>query len=213
MPWTAPPLPTGLSDRLALIIEGLCRALGAHATKERSAAPLMHLAWVRLRRLSARFAALVAAIRAGRLVPARAARRRTDTAPATSPLPDFPQEYALPRGFGWLLRLAPGTAVFGSQVQHWLEDPELTSLLAEAPQAGRTLRPLCRMLGIRPPPALRAPRREPPASSIPASGRSADPGGRPPDAPSWPLQPPRPAGVRSPVEAGADPPLARPAPA
>jgi transposase len=70
-PWTEPALPTGLSDHLALIIEGLCRALGVHAARERSAAPLMHLAWVRLRRLSARFAALVAAIRAGRLVATR----------------------------------------------------------------------------------------------------------------------------------------------
>jgi hypothetical protein len=204
----APAAPIGLSDRLALIIQGLCRALGAHAAKELSSAPLMHLAWVRLRRLSARFAVLAAAVRAGRLAPARAARPGVGPRPAR-PLPEFPPEYILPRGFGWLLRLAPETAAFGGQVEHFLADPELASLLAETPQAGRILRPLCRMLGIRPPPALRLPRRERPASSVPTavSDRPADPGGSGPR-PGSPPEVARPAAPWSADLAGADPPLA-----
>jgi hypothetical protein len=209
--WIAPQPALGLSDRLALIVGGLCRALAAHAGKDHSAAPLVLLAWTRLRRLSARFASLAAAGRVGRLAPASVAPRRADPA-ALFPLPDLPQPYRLPRGFGWLLRLAPETAAYGGQVEHWLADPELAAVLAKAPQAGRILRPLCRMLGVRPGPALCKPRLEAKASSVaPAvSGRRpAVPGG--PDA-VWSAEPPRPAGARS-ILAGADPPLGRPAPA
>jgi hypothetical protein len=214
------------------MIEGLCGALAARGAKDRSAAPLIVLAWARLRRLSVRFALLAAAVRDGRLAAASAARRRADPPPALPPrgmppaspaeawpapprLPALPPPHRLPRGFGWLLRLAPEAAAYGGQVEHLLADPEMAALLAAAPQAGRILRPLCRMLAIRPGPALRAARREPPASSAaPAgSGRPAVSGGLPPDAASSFPERPRPTRVRSPIGAGADPPLALPAPA
>ena len=64
---TAPPLPTGLSDRLALIIAGLRGVLAAHMAKDRSAVEVLFLAWTRLGRLASRFEALVTAVRGGRL--------------------------------------------------------------------------------------------------------------------------------------------------
>ena len=53
----------------------------------------------------------------------------------------------MPRRFGWLVRAAAWrAAVYGGQLQAVLEQPEMVELLKAAPQAGRILRPLCRML-------------------------------------------------------------------
>jgi len=53
----------------------------------------------------------------------------------------------LPCRFGWLVRAAAWrAAVYGGQLQAVLEQPEMVELLKAAPQAGRILRPLCRML-------------------------------------------------------------------
>ncbi|MBV8522749.1 MAG: hypothetical protein JOY71_11620 [Acetobacteraceae bacterium] len=131
--------------------------------KERSAVPLLFLAWTRLGRLASRFDALVAAVRAGRL-PAGPESRAQSAADLELPrLEGLPQPFRLPGRFGWLVRLVPGAAVYGSQMQHVLADPEMAALLA-APQAGRMLRPLCRMLAIRLGPELRRTRREGSAS-------------------------------------------------
>jgi hypothetical protein len=213
VPWTPPPLPTGLADRLALILEGLCQALAAHAVKDRSTVPLIVLAWTRLRRLSVRFARLAAAVRAGRLASAPAPRRPPAApAPALPRLPALPQPYRLPRGFGWLLRLVPDAAVHRGQIEHWLAEPELAALLGEAPRAGRILRALCGMLGIRPGPALRA---RCASAILPAApARQAALGPRFPDAPlgssprAGSSEPERPTGIGSTAEAGAGPPLA-----
>src|SRR5438309_2869845 len=112
--------PTGLSHRLALIIAGLCEALAARMAKDRTAVPLLFLAWTRLRRLTARFEAVVADLRAGRVRAAPAARDRAQALPQMPGLPSFPQPYRLPRGFGWLPRLAPEAAAFAGQVEHLL---------------------------------------------------------------------------------------------
>ena len=75
MSLTAPRAALGLSYRLALVIDGLCRAVGVRSAEDRSipAVVLNYLAWVRLRRLAVRFAALMAAVRADRLAAARPA--------------------------------------------------------------------------------------------------------------------------------------------
>ena len=53
----------------------------------------------------------------------------------------------LPCRFGWLVRAAAWrAAVYGGQLQLVLEQPEMVELLKASPQAGRILRPLCRML-------------------------------------------------------------------
>ena len=134
MPWTPPPLPTSLPERLALIIEKLCEAVAARGVKAGSATPLIVLAWTRLRRLSLRFAALAAAVRDGRLAAARTARGRADPRPARARR--APQAHRLPSGFGWLIRLVPEAPAYRSLVQHWLEEPELATLLARG-AAGR----------------------------------------------------------------------------
>jgi len=57
----------------------------------------------------------------------------------------------LPCRFGWLVRAAAWrAAVYGGQLQLVLEQPEMVELLKASPQAGRILRPLCRMLLVDP---------------------------------------------------------------
>ena len=206
MPAVAPPPPPVLPDQLALIIEGLRRVVAERAVEryragDRAATLLLNLVYARLGRLFQRFALLVAAFKAGRLPAAPASRRRADPDSRSSPGSSrgassraSPEKLRLPGGFGWLLRLVPGhwTTGYGAQLQHWLADPEVVALLKEAPQAGRILRPLLRMLRIELPPVLRLPRRErraaPPASpavpdalppdAAPASPRAPSPGAR-----------------------------------
>jgi hypothetical protein len=163
-------IPPAAADRFALLIEGLCQAVAASCGRG-LAGPLILLIWTRLRRLGARFAAL-------------AARQRTDKPPpARRPRPAAPRPRAprLPRGFAWLVRLVPEAAVRGSQLRHLLTEPEMAALIAAAPQAGRLLRPLCRMLGVDPPPALRLPRRPGAAPAAPAPASPAQvPSAQPP---------------------------------
>jgi hypothetical protein len=190
----APPLPTALPDRLAQIIEGLRAAVAGRGPKAGAAAPLIVLVWTRLRRLSERFVALAAAVQAGRLSASHAARPRADpVAPSPPRALALSPPARLPGGVGWLLRLVPEAVGARSQLEFWLADPELASLLKEAPQAGRILRPLCRMLGIPLGPELRLPRRRrraSPTPAVPAITAPAVPDGPPPDmAPASPREP------------------------
>jgi len=93
------------------------------------------------------------------------------------------------------------TAQVAGLLEILIARPQMAGLLAACPQAGRILRPLCRMLGIRPfPPALRrepVPRQSsPPASGvIPTIGLAARV-----QAPSLPSPvPPLPTSVFSPI--------------
>jgi hypothetical protein len=55
----------------------------------------------------------------------------------------------LPRRFAWLVRLVGYQAAgYGCQLRVILEQPEMVELLQASPQAGRILRPLCRMLAV-----------------------------------------------------------------
>ena len=168
--------------RFAGIVDLLCRTVAARIAGGRLAGPLIVLIGSRLRRLGARFAALAARHEAGKLRPARS-RPRPPRPPAVPPRPPQP----LPRGHAWLVRLVPESAAAASQLQYLLAEPEMAALFAAAPQAGRILRPLCRMLGVRPPAALRLP---PPASRPTTPRRAA--GGLPPSSPAPPEPPPRP---------------------
>jgi hypothetical protein len=171
------PAPSGPADRFALVIAGLCRAIAARSAWHRLATPLLVLVWSRLGRTAARFAALAARVRAGTPSPSTAACRSG---------PSGPPPQRLPGNFAWLLRFVPEAAASASQLQHLLADPDMAALLAAAPQAGRLLRPLCRMLGVHPPPGIgkpRAPRPTPPPRPAAAE--------KPPPAASAPA-PPRP---------------------
>ena len=167
-----------LSDRLAPIIAGLCRAVASQAVAHRALAPLLVLVWSRLRRMAARFACLAGRADAGAL-PSRGVPRPR----ASGPRPSGSRERlppGLPGGFAWLVRLVPEAACYGGQLQHLLSDPAVAALLAATPHAGRVLRPLCRMLGVAPGPALtpsvareRAPAPGSPARGSPGRGRDA----------------------------------------
>ena len=160
IPFVTYVLPTPV-ERFAFIIEALCQAAAARSARRWIAVAIANLIWLRLRRTGARFAKLAARVRAGELPAAartsasgasaqsaesraeRQAKRRKSDDPADR------LAKRLPRGFAWLLRLVPEAAVYGSQLNHLLSDPEMVALLQAAPQMGRLLRPLCQMLGIR----------------------------------------------------------------
>ncbi len=144
-----PLLFTPLAHWLTLIVAGLQKAAAARAGRDHAVAPLVTLLWTRLARLTARFDALVARLTAGRSPAGRpAAPARPRTRPARkAPAPGL----RLPRGQAWLIRLLPGEAAsYGCQLQALLADPQMAALLAAAPEAGRILRPLCRLLAITP---------------------------------------------------------------
>ncbi len=197
----APPdfSPPDLSQRLALIIEALRRIIAARAGRDRAAVPIVLLVWPYLHRLAARFEALARRVRAGGRVVATPRTRPASLAPP-SPAPHSLAPRCRPprppRGLAWLIRLAPDAAQLGGQLRHLLADPELASLLAAAPQAGRILRPLCRMLGILPGPDLpaalfrpRGPRRSPAPPLPSAASPVPKPSTAPSPAPQWPIPP------------------------
>ncbi len=129
-----------------MIVQALRAAIAAHAARDRTVVALAWLVWPYLNRLAARFTALTLRVQAGRGV---AAPTSTTTRLRAAPEVARLRPPGLPQGFAWLARLAPSILPLRSQVCHLLGDPELAALLAAAPGAGRILRPLCRMLGIK----------------------------------------------------------------
>jgi hypothetical protein len=146
---TPPPCPP--AERFATLILWLSKAVMAQ-TGWGMSLQLITLVIGRLRRIKQRFAELAAGVAAGRYSPRRRAvppRKRPGQAP--------PQN-ELPQTFGWLLPLETQAVVYRAQLEHLLRDPEMAALLAAAPiPMGRALRPLCRMLGLVPPPILAPP--------------------------------------------------------
>ena len=188
------------AETFAGILADLCRAIAAAAVKNPLAAPLLLLLWPRLNRLARRFAGLAARVASG-----TAARRRS-AAPRPAAQRSRQPYRRLPRRFAWLPPLVPGAAAYGSQLQHLLTTPEMADILAAAPQAGRLLRPLCRMLGVRPPPALAPALAPPPRPARPRQPPSSRPAAVGPSATAPPADPPRAAPLRPPNACG--PPVA-----
>ncbi len=143
-----PSSPPTLSARFALILDGLCRAVAARMPRHPAAGTLL-LLWGLLRRAAARFASLAERVRTGAPPRRRGVSTRTQRPRQTRD--------RLPQGFAWLVRLLPDAAPYGGQLQHLLSEPEMSAMIAAAPQFGRMLRPLCRMLGVRPTAALLPP--------------------------------------------------------
>ena len=76
-------------------------------------------------------------------------------------LAKFRPASVLPRSFAWLHRMLPNSAstlasYLGSVVRH---HPEIQAFVADCPQAGRLLRPICKMAGVKPPDYLALPKR------------------------------------------------------
>ena len=126
---------------------------------------LVAISWCIQRRLK-RFERLMARVAAGRPAVTRRVSSRSGVAGDVGeedssgganhldPLPRGEGEvgrrrvFLVPRGFAWAVKMAQGTAVFGSQLQALLMEPEVVALLHRVPEAGAMLRPLCRMLAV-----------------------------------------------------------------
>ncbi len=171
------PLPP--AERLARIIDDVCKAAAARAPRGFLAIPILMLLWARLKRMSLRITRLAARAAAGTLrTPPRAAPRQplSRRPPATPPR-------RLPRRTGWLCQPVPAACAYASQLQHLLNEPDMRALLDAAPGIDRLLRPFCRMLGVArpklPPRSNQRPSQRPtrrpaaPRAAAPAAQRSA----------------------------------------
>jgi hypothetical protein len=166
------------AERFDRIMRSVGEALAAQHKEGRLFGPLLILTWTRLRQAGMKVLALAAAYAAGTLPwrprPPRRYRPRPQTPPQAAPAatPPAAEKPKLPSGFGWLIGRA--RVAFGrSQLSHLLADPDMQDMIAAIPQMAHHLRPVCRMLGVRPPPGLfpprRRPRRPPPETPAPES--------------------------------------------
>jgi hypothetical protein len=136
-----------VAERIAMILEGLGRAVAARITPRRPGgamvASLILLVWTRIRRVDGQIQWLLALFLAGRLrvvVGVQAGR-------GGAGVPGVMRR--VPSRFGWLLGLVPYEAAgFASQLRAVLAEPEMVALLEASPQARGVLGPLCRMLGV-----------------------------------------------------------------
>ena len=96
-----------------------------------------------------------------RPAPRVAAKTPEPANPPNPTNPPNPDDYVLPTGFGWLRRVFPGSQVglAQSKLRTLLSEPETQSLLATHPTLARSIRSLCHMVGLKPPPYLKLPRR------------------------------------------------------
>ena len=180
------------AERFARLLATLLAMLGARLERPGRPGlpgPLILVVANRLNRIFHRLARYAARWQAGTLTPPRkrptTPRRRAPAARA----PDM-----LPAGQRWLVRLVPGIGVGASHLQHLLDDPDMAAMLRAAPQIGRTLRPLWRMLSADRLPDILRPPRPAPAPPAAVAARPVPPEPRPP-APSRPprgLSPPAP---------------------
>jgi hypothetical protein len=78
-----------------------------------------------------------------------AARKRPQQ--NTKPKPASTQPKPQPAlGFAWLVNILPEATIYRAQLRDLLAEPTIVTFLAEVPQAGKLLRPLCRLLGVQP---------------------------------------------------------------
>ena len=117
--------------------------------------PIMTPVWTRISRTRQRLLRLLTRIAAGH--PQRAPRT-LGAAPRRSGVSvPFPN-----RRHGWLaIMLDHNARNYASQLNHLLHTPGVAEIIAASPGATRTLRPLCRMLGVDLPAPLRPPARPP----------------------------------------------------
>jgi hypothetical protein len=145
----SPALPDAIAANLRLILRGLLAAIGGFGLQAAQAVALHR----RTSLVAGRIERMLMRFRAGRLwrVPLRAGRDGAIRGRANC---------TLPKRFGWLVRAGKHrAAVYGTQIEALLREPEMAALLAVSPQAVRTLRPLCRALAIELPGPEAAPRK------------------------------------------------------
>jgi hypothetical protein len=184
------------APRFTTLIEELCRVLNKHASARFVYAPILLLIWNRLTRLAKRFASLVERVQAGTLDDPAPARSQAALAPpaVTPDRPSAAPQEVLPHHFRWLVNMVPEAEAIGADLCWLLQKLEVEELVFAAPrQAGRILRPLCKMLGVEPPSALQLPRavrvRTPQETSAPVPEPEPEPdpvAARPEDDSGWP---------------------------
>ena len=157
---------SALGQRYKPHIEEIRAALAVLASLFRPIAPMLMLVFYRLYNTLARLDRLATRWQNNRL---RRARKR----PTPERKPQAEPKPRTPSGHAWLIRLHQPLAQWAPRIELLVNDPEFIALCAAAPQAGRLLRPLCRMFGITPPahihrpPAPRKPRPKKPKAPKP----------------------------------------------
>jgi len=169
----------GIARLLDAILAGL---LGLIGTRVRFLAVQAMPLYTRLSRMRERLDRLLGHLAAGR------ARRPTRPRPGRPRAPaSAPAAPALPTRPGWVAHVLDYNARnLASQLDHLLNRPGVAECLAAAPGAARTIRPLCRSLGVAVPAALRLPPRPP---RPPKSSPAPPPRAAPPDRPGTPDRP------------------------
>ena len=152
-----------LGDQIFWLLELFLKTLAAEACKLRVGVVSVAV-WKRGRRFQQRFLALYARWKAGTLPKARVRSLRSSASSAVKGLNRGARGEAqslLPRAFAWLHRMLPSSAAtLGSGVESLIhEHPEMKAFVAEVPQAGRMLRPICKMVGLKLPEYLALPKR------------------------------------------------------
>jgi hypothetical protein len=141
---------SALGQRYFPHVGDICAGIARVAAQFRLLSPMLLLAWLRLRNTQARLDRLAIRWQQNRLHPTRkrlnAARKPRPIQPAD---PEHPRR--TPQSHAWLIRLHQPLAQWAPRIDMLVNDPDIAALCAAAPQAGRLLRPLCRMFGLTPP--------------------------------------------------------------
>ncbi|MDD4935791.1 MAG: hypothetical protein PHT60_08440 [Acidiphilium sp.] len=175
--YQGPRPPIILSDRIAFLIMMFRKQFCEQGVAARVPDVLLRFMFNYLSRTTARLLKIIAAppkIRPPRPRPGRPERVR--------------QPNPVPGGFNWLRRLIPNNHVINGHAvafQQLLNEADMRALIEANPTAGRLLRPLCRMFGIKPPAGLQLPPR--PAPLRPAKPRQPKPEKSPETRPDFPF--------------------------
>ena len=178
---------SSILNRLTGIILCLQQGLSNAAPRIKMPVSLHRLISRRLLRLQSRLRRLITrGPRPSR--PPRATPRNTPQATVEHPASPRPVETCYPpSNFAWLLRMLPGTEVpcARSWLSILLDEAETQSLIATHPTLARSLRALCHMVGLKPPPCLKLPPR-------PRAKRASSAASKPARTPArTPAKPPR----------------------
>jgi hypothetical protein len=178
-PLSIPPL-LAVVEHLAILVRHLLLAIGNNQIGRifggKVPGPLVVPISVRLVALRDRFARLAARIVAGTYRPRRSTPRR-------SPGNSTPRRKTPFQESGWLDAMLPAAVAqqFRSHLHALLREPEMAALIRVAPvPMARVLRPLCWMLGVKPPATLASPGR---AADAPPAVRYEPPPPPPPPIP------------------------------
>ena len=165
-------------NAFSFLLTNLQAAIAVVSARERHLTLLLVAVWGRIGRMRVRLERLIARWRAGTLTASR--KSRAGEVRTSVRVPSI-----IPRTPAWLLVAVREAAFARAQLEHLLSEAEYAEFIAAVPQAGRILRPLCRMLGIgvkpvapgrRPRAVWQAPR--PPPPLVAPGGLVLGPGGR-----------------------------------